>query len=463
MSLARVVPNAATHHQADSLTAENAERTDHNEPPLTNGALPILSEHLPFDDTADHLHLDAQSHDSQSHNFSHRLSYFKSPPDTPATRTGPPRSLSFAYSFSNSPSRHNSGYQVESSDLHPSFSYDHADNSFSRTSTDFRGVLESLPSRDQVSTDRKGKRRETRSADDGWTVNPIKWFHESPKDEHSRTAVPWRSPGSENVHEGDEKTDGRQADVEAHEERHLPNEKTGLPARRVTADGHTRTSSQPRKALHRALSLPHTHSDGRGGKARWAKLRSLLPNLPNLAHDQGNSALAGSASVVASPTVNITDELITGGLSTLMLRLWFDRDEKGHRRVPILLHRLRIRISDSYHPTEEKRTAFRIECEYANGAARWVVYRQLRDFFSLHTHYTVSNVYNRLGDELPEFPLTSECHPCLFDQVLIIPAGIPYLKFLKKEDANIDQASFARLQREALETYLIKLIRAVVS
>ncbi|XP_006462684.1 hypothetical protein AGABI2DRAFT_186563 [Agaricus bisporus var. bisporus H97] len=145
-------------------------------------------------------------------------------------------------------------------------------------------------------------------------------------------------------------------------------------------------------------------------------------------------------------TVNITDEVITGGLSTLMLRLWFDRDEKGHRRVPIFLHRLRIRISDSYHPTEEKRTAFRIECEYANGAARWVIYRQLRDFVSLHTHYTVSNVYNRLGDELPEFPLTS----------------IPYLKFLKKEDANIDQASFARLQREALETYLIKLMRAVM-
>jgi phospholipase D1/2 len=32
-----------------------------------------------------------------------------------------------------------------------------------------------------------------------------------------------------------------------------------------------------------------------------------------------------------------------------MLKLWFERDENGHRRIPILLHRLRIRVSDSLH------------------------------------------------------------------------------------------------------------------
>ncbi|EIN11850.1 HSP70-domain-containing protein, partial [Punctularia strigosozonata HHB-11173 SS5] len=31
---------------------------------------------------------------------------------------------------------------------------------------------------------------------------------------------------------------------------------------------------------------------------------------------------------------NITDELMAGGLSTIMLKLWFERDEKGQRRVP---------------------------------------------------------------------------------------------------------------------------------
>jgi phospholipase D1/2 len=57
----------------------------------------------------------------------------------------------------------------------------------------------------------------------------------------------------------------------------------------------------------------------------------------------------------------------------------------------------------------DQKSVFRIECEYANGAARWVVYRELRDFISLHAHYTVANVYKRSVqiDKLPEFPRTS--------------------------------------------------------
>jgi len=111
--------------------------------------------------------------------------------------------------------------------------------------------------------------------------------------------------------------------------------------------------------------------------------------------------------VITSNEVNITDELITGGLSTLMLRLWFERDEKGHRRIPALFHRLRIRISDSLHPLQTHKAVFRIECEYANGAVRWVVYRQLRDLVSLHAHYTLSNAFRTRKDVLPEFPRTS--------------------------------------------------------
>jgi len=44
--------------------------------------------------------------------------------------------------------------------------------------------------------------------------------------------------------------------------------------------------------------------------------------------------------------------------------------------------------------------------------------------------------------------------------------GIPYFKFLKRESReggrDVGRAEFARLQREALENYLISLIRAVV-
>ena len=45
--------------------------------------------------------------------------------------------------------------------------------------------------------------------------------------------------------------------------------------------------------------------------------------------------------------------------------------------------------------------------------------------------------------------------------------GLPYFKFLKRESHEnrhdeVGHADFARMQREALENYLIDLIRAVV-
>jgi phospholipase D1/2 len=407
MSLAEVVHDhdATTSRHFGGPGSEHVEslstHVEHNQVPLTPGG-PGPSEGLPTH-VADDRILDGLLRDNIGHSTSHHHSFLRSPPDTPASRTGPPRSLSFAYSLSNSPSVPYSGLHIEATYLNPNPSYEHLDHSFSQTSTEFRGVLESFHSRELSVTDRKGKRREIGSVDDGWTVNPIKWFQGSPRGELSRSAVPWKTASLKGKEEVNEEAKGRFVNGVAHDgEPSLLTGKTSLSKRRITVDQSPHTSPQTRK---RSSSLPQAVSDGKGSKARWAKLRSLLPNIQTVS--PANSS-PSSSSAVTSATVNITDEVITGGLSTLMLRLWFDRDEKGHRRVPIFLHRLRIRISDSYHPTEEKRTAFRIECEYANGAARWVVYRQLRDFVSLHTHYTVSNVYNRLGDEIPEFPITSK-------------------------------------------------------
>ncbi|KAI0632459.1 phospholipase D [Trametes polyzona] len=188
--------------------------------------------------------------------------------------------------------------------------------------------------------------------------------------------------------------------------------------------------------------MPHIDREGRSPAApKWGRLRSLIPHIASQAKAQ-----APTPSAVVPPSVNITDELITGGLATLMLRMWFERDERGHRRVPALFHRLRIRVSDSLHPLHGNKAVFRIECEYANGAVRWVVYRQLREFLSLHGHYTLSNAYNRNIETLPEFPLTT----------------LPYFKFLKERGNDVGRADFARLQRETLENYLIGLIRAVM-
>ncbi|KAF8509648.1 phospholipase D [Hysterangium stoloniferum] len=199
--------------------------------------------------------------------------------------------------------------------------------------------------------------------------------------------------------------------------------------------------------LSRSISHPHISRPLHGAGPRWARLKSLLPQIIGNGHNE--QALPSSS--VAGKAVNITDELIAGGLSSLILRMWFERDENGARRIPVLLHRLRIRVSDSLHPLHGTKTVFRIECEYANGAARWVVYRQLRDLISLHAHYRVSNVYNRNVDALPEFPRTS----------------LPYFNFLKKQNresgrAEPGRSEFAQLQRQAIENYLIGLVRAVM-
>lgn len=301
-----------------------------------------------------------------------RVTYFRSPPNTPSTRTGPPRSLSYTYSLPSS--RGTNKYE----NGNVTFADSTDDGGFSPQST-FRGVLE----HGTPEMDRKGKKRE-RTLDDRDSWNPMRWFHESPKEE---------APGFDfGVLE-------KEGKVKSETGEEMPSYKKSTPDEEVT------TPTSRKSVLRRTFSVPHASQEPKPGRARWSRLRSLIPQI--IHHD--SSVMSGPS--ITSNSVNITDELITGGLSTLMLRLWFERDEKGHRRVPVLFHRLRIRVSDSLHPMHYQKSVFRIECEYANGAARWVVYRQLRDFVSLHAHYTVANVYNRhvQVDKMPEFPRTSTC------------------------------------------------------
>ncbi|PPQ89645.1 hypothetical protein CVT25_013832 [Psilocybe cyanescens] len=388
------------------------------------------------------------------------LSRLSPAPDTPSTRTGPPRSLSFAYVIpgSHTPANH-VGYFPVLTEQPPDSSVIETDYAFSDLDTEFRGALEHPSFREQ---DRKGKRRqrERSNSDDGWNINPMKWFQESPKEEKPSMDFPTATPL---VSSKDSVEVDRPAASETDESGDPPLTFLRRPKRGLSVNNPASPSTPTAKTggvLRRAFSVPYSRENADTankdnektqdkeptvGNVKWAKLRSLLPHI---VHPQ-ESILPGP-SMVTSQAVNITDELITGGLSTLMLRLWIERDERGNRRIPILFHRLRIRVSDSLHPMHRHGSVFRIECEYANGAARWVIYRELRDFLSLHAHYTVSNVYNRNVDKMPEFPTTS----------------LPYFKFLKKEGrekgSKVDRADFARLQREALENYLINLIRAVM-
>ncbi|KAK7048243.1 NUC071 domain-containing protein [Favolaschia claudopus] len=320
---------------------------------------------------------------------------------TPSNRTGPPRSLSYGMSLPNTPvvaprtlprSSHRSPNAPE--DVIE-------DENVLSTEDGFRTPL--------YMPDRKGKKRESRILNEDW-INPLKWFQDSPQDD---------KPGPFTSEEG-------------------KNDETP----EIKAEPENQEQDSLRVGVRRSSSVPHSSATPKTAP-KWGRLRSLIPHIAGQTNEK---AATPGPSAVAHHSVNITDELIAGGLSTLMLRMWFERDEKDNRRIPALFHRLRIRVADSLNPLDGQRTVFRIECEYANGAIRWVIYRQLRDFISLHTHYTLSNVYNRNVDDLPEFPKTS----------------LPYFKFLKKEDRDIGHKDFARIQRESLENYLIDLIRAVM-
>lgn len=207
---------------------------------------------------------------------------------------------------------------------------------------------------------------------------------------------------------------------------------------------------------------------------RWSALRSRV--LPS--KNQGSGPAPGSGKVTALShtaiaSVPVTTELLAGQLPVMILKTWMDRDDEGNRAVPVLLGNLRFRVGDSVGLKVGRETGkemFKVECEYGDGVAKWVslvdpvhpadaqvIYRELRDFLSLHAHYKASNFGTSVGGlrssrrvEIPEFPRIS----------------IPYLKKFggpQGKEKPVGKNEYAQASRDALQNYLVELIRAVVS
>ncbi|OCH94908.1 phospholipase D [Obba rivulosa] len=383
---------------------------------------------------------------SESTSHHRKPSFSIPPPGTPAARTGPPRSVSFNYSLS--PSSHHRSLShpdgtdvLSQSDEVTEEGPDHTSD-FLPPSTPFRGALDyndpEMRERERERAERHLKRRNSYFTPDTW--NPKKWLPESPRDvpssptEMDRAESHFGDNGPPLTEEPEGEEEGAESTDEGRADRNV----------KYAAQTLKQSKGSSRAGPRHTKSMPHIKtpdSPRPSTTPKWGRLRSLLPHIA----ERAKQAQAGPSTVVPQ-SVNITDELISGGLSALLLRLWIERDEKGHRRVPVLFHRLRIRVSDSLHPLHGHKAVFRIECEYANGAVRWVVYRQLREFLSLHTHYAFSSTFNQNVETLPDFPRTS----------------LPYFKFLREKGDDVGRADFARMQRESLETYLIGLIRAVM-
>lgn len=115
---------------------------------------------------------------------------------------------------------------------------------------------------------------------------------------------------------------------------------------------------------------------------------------------------------------SMTNEMLAGQLPVMILKTWLDRDEEGHRAVPVLLGNLRFRIGDSVSVRSSGRNTgrelYKIECEYGDGAIKWVVYRDVRDFLALHAHYKKANLSHRVTGSntrhvsIPDFPRNGE-------------------------------------------------------
>ncbi|KAK7562526.1 hypothetical protein IWX49DRAFT_138043 [Phyllosticta citricarpa] len=144
---------------------------------------------------------------------------------------------------------------------------------------------------------------------------------------------------------------------------------------------------------------------------KWRQLKQGLKMLGKQRKEENRIDHAKSAELVA--------ELLAGAPAALFLASMFQRDEHGHKRVPILMEQLKVRITDSSKISDkagDRHYSFRIELEYGSGMTRmkWVIHRTVRDFANLHLKYKTAitkEKYVRFRGEdsvhrslLPRFP-----------------------------------------------------------
>ncbi|KAF2634373.1 phospholipase D1 [Massarina eburnea CBS 473.64] len=175
--------------------------------------------------------------------------------------------------------------------------------------------------------------------------------------------------------------------------RHDPNAEDGerRPSnlRRLTAFAGSGENGQPspwRMRSERTQSL---------SAQKWKSIKNSLRLLGNRAKAERQVDHAKSAELMA--------ELLAGAPAALFLASMFQRDEHGHKRIPILLEQLKVTITETEHPDKDakdkepdRHNALRIELEYGSGLTRmkWVIYRSARDFANLHLKFKLQEKQN---------------------------------------------------------------------
>lgn len=107
----------------------------------------------------------------------------------------------------------------------------------------------------------------------------------------------------------------------------------------------------------RPRQVPGTPASGRG----WAVLRNRLRAGSHIGFGKHDNKRKPAAESSTAAEIDISEELMAGPLAVLALRMHFERDEDNHRRVPVFLQHVKIRVSDSVHPLHGTHAVFRIE------------------------------------------------------------------------------------------------------
>ncbi|KAF2707892.1 phospholipase D [Pleomassaria siparia CBS 279.74] len=130
---------------------------------------------------------------------------------------------------------------------------------------------------------------------------------------------------------------------------------------------------------------------------KWKSIKNGLRLLGNRTTVERRVDHAKSAELMA--------ELLAGAPAALFLASMFQRDEHGHKRIPVLLEQLKVSVRDTDKGSTEKETdrhaVMRVELEYGSGLTRmkWVIHRSLRDFANLHLKFKLneSSLLNRIN------------------------------------------------------------------
>jgi phospholipase D1/2 len=140
--------------------------------------------------------------------------------------------------------------------------------------------------------------------------------------------------------------------------------------------------------------------------AKWRALKAGIRMIGKRQKEESKIDREKSAELVA--------ELSAGTPAAVILASMFQRDEHGQKRIPILLEQLKVKITDSHHSQKgagRAQTTFRLELEYGSGLTRmkWVIHREFRDFFNLHSRYRLANISDstfagKEAHRLPKFP-----------------------------------------------------------